>query len=134
MKTFDFEQVQAVLSPLKAKFEDCAHGEGNQCETLDKHLDCCARICFQVALEVRKWARGVFSGEIVFDPDAEAAWRTEVQQIASQAIRLWQMGRKAEVPCWELPGQSFLSQRFGNCDGCLTTGFLRNRRSVRLRG
>jgi hypothetical protein len=39
MKTFDYEQVNATLSPLKAKLHDCAHGEGNQSETLDKHLD-----------------------------------------------------------------------------------------------
>jgi len=108
MKTFDYEQVRAVLIPLKAKFDDCAHGEGNECETLDKHLDCCARICFEVESEVSKWARDVFSGEVVFDPDAERAWRTEVTQIYSQATRLWQTGRNAEVPCWELPGQGRL--------------------------
>ena len=108
MKTYDYEQVNAVLAPLKAKFEDCAHGEGNQCETLDKHLDCCATICFEVATALTKWARDVFSGEVLFDPEAENLWRTEVTQIYSQATRVWQMGRKAEVPCYELPGQSKL--------------------------
>ena len=66
MKTYDYNQVASVLSPLKAKFEDCAHGEGNQCETLNKHLDCCAEICMEFAGAVREWAQAVFSGEVVF--------------------------------------------------------------------
>lgn len=109
MKTFDYEQVRAVLTPLRAKFDDCAHGEGNECETLDNQLDCCAAICFEVASAVRKWARDVFSGEVVFDPDAEAAWRAEVKQIYTQAVRLWHRGSKAEMPCWELPAQNKLA-------------------------
>lgn len=108
MKTFDYEQVSAVLTPLKAKFENCAHGEGNQCETLDKHLDCCAAICLEVHAAVSCWARDVFSGKIAFDREAENLWRTEVARICSRATRIWQIGRKVEVPCWELPGQSRL--------------------------
>ena len=108
MKTFDYEQVNAILSPLKAKFQDCAHGEGNQCETLDKHLDCCADICFEVHAALVTWAQDVFAGKIVFDREAESLWRTEVAQIYSQAKRIWQIGRKAQVPCWDLPGQSKL--------------------------
>jgi hypothetical protein len=108
LKTFDYEQVNAVLTPLKAKFEQCAHGEGNQCETLDKHLECCAQICLEVHAAVAGWARDVFSGKIAFDPEAENLWRAEVAQIYSQATRVWQIGRKAEVPCWDLPGQSRL--------------------------
>lgn len=108
MKTFDYAQVNAVLSPLKAKFEHCAHGEGNQCETLDKHLDCCAQICLEVYAAVARWARDVFSGKVAFDREAENLWRAEVARIYSQAKRVWQVGRKAEVPCWDLPGQSKL--------------------------
>jgi hypothetical protein len=108
MKTFDYQQVNAVLTPLKAKFEDCTHGEGNQCETLDKHLDCCAQIYFEVYAEVRNWARQVFSGKIAFDQEAENLWRAEVSQIYAQAKRQWQVGKNAEVPCWDLPGQSKL--------------------------
>src|SRR5436190_13645626 len=102
MKTFDYEQVYAVLAPLKAKFDDCAHGEGNSCDTLDKHLECCAKICFEVADALRSWAADVFSGEVVFDPQAEQLWRAEVGQIYVQATNVWQIGRKAEVPCFEL--------------------------------
>jgi len=108
MKTFDYEQVTAILSPLKAKFQDCAHGEGNQCEALDKHLDCCAEICFEVHAALVKWAQDVFAGRVAFDREAESLWRAEVSQIYAQAKQLWKLGRKAEVPCWELPGQSKL--------------------------
>ena len=108
MKTFDYEQVNAVLSPLKAKFEDCAHGEGNQCETLDKHLDCGAQICLEVHAAVAGWARDVFAGRVAFDRQAEGLWRTEVARIYSRARRIWQAGRRAEVPCRDLPGQSRL--------------------------
>lgn len=109
MKTFDYEQVNATLSPLKAKLQDCcAHGEGNACETLDNHLSCCADICFQVHSALVKWARDVFAGQVVFDPEAEKLWRAEVGQIYARARRVWQVGRKAEVPCWELEGQSKL--------------------------
>lgn len=114
MKTFDYEQVHAVLSPLKAKFHDCAHGEGTQCETLDKHLDCCAEICLEVFAAVVLWAQDVFAGKIAYDPEAERLWRAEVGQIYSQAKRFWQIGRKAEVPCWELAGQSKLETALWN--------------------
>src|SRR5205814_1847268 len=79
-----------------------------QCETLDKHLDCCAEICFEVHAAVVDWAKNVFAGKIAFDREAENLWRTEVSQIYAQAKRVWQVGRKAQVPCWELPGQSKL--------------------------
>jgi hypothetical protein len=108
MKIFDYEQAVAILSPLKAKFDDCAHGEGNACETLDKSLECCAKICFELTESVRKWAHDVFSGEVVFDPEAEAAWRAAMKQFYSKANRIWQMGRKAELPCYELPSQCML--------------------------
>ncbi len=108
MKTFDYEQVSAILSPLKAKFQDCAHGEGDQCSTLDKQLDCCAEICFEVHATLASWARDVFAGKIAFDREAENLWRAEVAQIYSQAKRVWQIGRRAEMPCWDLPGQSKL--------------------------
>lgn len=109
MKTFDYEQVNAILSPLKAKFIDCAHGEGDKCELIDRQLECCAAICGDVANALRAWALGVFSGEVVFDPAAESLWRSEVNQIYVNAIRVWQLGRKAEVPCWELAGQNKLA-------------------------
>jgi hypothetical protein len=108
MKTFDYEQVRAVLSPLKAKLQDCAHGEGNRCETLDNHLDCCARICTEVYTAVVAWAQDVFAGRVAFDPEAETLWRAEVTQIYAQAKRAWRAGKRAEVPCWDLPGQSRL--------------------------
>ena len=109
MKTFDYEQVNAVLGPLKTRFVDCAHGEGNDCETLDKNLECCATICFDVTRALREWARGVFSGEVVFDSAAERLWRFEIAQIQARAIKVWQLGRKAEVPCFDLSGQNKLS-------------------------
>jgi hypothetical protein len=108
MKTFDYEQVNATLSPLKAKLQDCAHGEGNQCEMLDSHLNCCAEICFKVHGALVEWAQDVFAGRVVFDPEAERLWRAEVGQIYAQAKRVWKFGRKAEAPCWDLPGQSKL--------------------------
>jgi hypothetical protein len=109
MKTFDFEQVTAVIAPLKAKFEDCAHGEGNSCETLDKHLECCAKIVSEFTSMLRSWVQDVFSGELIFDPKTEMVWRSEAQTLLSRASRVWQMGRKAEVPCYELPAQAMLS-------------------------
>jgi hypothetical protein len=50
----------------------------------------------------------VFAGRVVFDRDAERLWRAEVGQVYAQAKRLWKLGRKAELPCWELKGQSKL--------------------------
>jgi hypothetical protein len=82
--------------------------EGGACETLDRHLECCATICFEVVVALRLWAHGVFSGEVIFDPAAEIKWRTEITQIHSRATKIWQLGRKAEVPCWDLPGQNKL--------------------------
>lgn len=108
MKTFDYEQVKETLSPLKAKLKECAHGEGNQCETLDNHLDCCANICVEVHAALVTWAQNVFAGRVAFDRDAENLWRAEVGQIYAQARHIWKLGRKAEVPCWDLPGQSKL--------------------------
>lgn len=108
MKTFDYEQVHATLSPLQAKLHDCAHGEGSQCETLDRQLNCCADICYQAHGALIGWAQDVFGGRVVFDREAERLWRAEVGQIYAQAKRLWKLGRKAEVPCWELAGQSKL--------------------------
>jgi len=109
IKTFDYEQVSTVLARLKAKFEDCAHGEGNACETLEKHLQCCAAICYEVIESLRNWANGVFTGEVIFDPDAEKIWRLELTQIYARATEMWQIGRKAQVPCWEIPGQGMLA-------------------------
>ena len=118
MKTFDYEQVQAVLSPIKAKFQDCAHlhthPEGNKCQTLDKHLDCCAEICFEVHQAVVTWAQDVFAGRVIFDPAAERLWQTELAHICAQATAVWQLGRRAEVPCWELPGQTKLGTALWN--------------------
>jgi hypothetical protein len=108
MKTFDYEQVQAVLSPIRAKLQACAHPEGDRCATLDKHLDCCAEICLEVHQAVVAWARDVFAGRVVFDAEAEALWRSEIANIYVRARGVWQVGRRAEVPCWELPGQTKL--------------------------
>ncbi len=104
MKTFDYQQVDAVLSPLKARLNDCAHGEGDQCETLDSHLDCCATICFQVVESLKAWALSVFAGEVIFEAAVEDRWRTEVAQIYTRATAIWQSGRSLEVPCYQLPG------------------------------
>jgi hypothetical protein len=109
MKTFDYEQVTAVIQPLKAKFDDCAHGEGDACVRLDKQMDCCAAICLEAAEQVVDWAHNVFAGEVAFDPVVENVWRTELQQIHSRAIKLWMVGRRAETPCWELPAQDKLA-------------------------
>lgn len=114
MKTFDYEQVQAVLSPIKAKFRECTHPEGTECETLDKHLECCAEICLEVHLAVVVWAQDVFAGRVVFDPEAERLWKTELAHIYSRACGDWRIGRRAEVPCWELPGQSKLETALWN--------------------
>ncbi len=108
MKTYDHEQVASTLAPLKARFADCAHGEGNTCETLDHQLECCGKTCFDIVLAVRSWAAGVFRGDVIFDPAAEARWRAELAQIQADATQLWAAGRRAEVPCWELPGQNLL--------------------------
>jgi hypothetical protein len=119
MKIFDQNQVVAVLSPLKARFDDCAHGEGRTCETLDQHLRCCAEICFEFVGECRKWALGVFSGEVVFDPAAEAGWQFELGQIQSHAAKIWNVGRHAEIPCWDLPGQNMLGSALWELHGLL---------------
>jgi hypothetical protein len=58
---------------------------------------------------LKKWARDVFTGEVVFDPEAERLWRTEVGQIYSQAVQIWQRGYKAEVDCWEFTAQGMLA-------------------------
>src|SRR6185437_8202334 len=58
---------------------------------------------------VKEWALNVFSGEVIFDPAAESRWRTELAQLHSQAVRVWQASRKAEVPCYELAGQNELA-------------------------
>lgn len=108
MKTFDYEQVNAALSPLKAKLRDCTHGEGNECETLDRQLNCCAEICYLAQAALVEWAQDIFAGRVVFDREAELLWKAEIGQIYAQAKRLWKLGRKAEVPCWELKGQSKL--------------------------
>ncbi len=109
MKLYDYQQVNSVLGPLRARFADCAHGEGSQCVTLDKNLECCADICFAVANALRQWAREVFTGEVLFDSQTENQWRAEAGKILSEAIRLWQLGHKAELPCHELPGQNKLA-------------------------
>jgi hypothetical protein len=54
------------------------------------------------------WAQDVFAGRVPFDPEAENLWRAEVAQIYAHAKRVWKIGRTAEVPCWELPGQTRL--------------------------
>ncbi len=108
MKTYDYEQVAATLAPLKVRFAGCAHGEGTACETLDAHLECYARTCFEVVEACKTWARGVFCGDVVFDPVADAAWRAELGQIRSRATEVWHLGRTAEVPCWDLPGHNML--------------------------
>lgn len=108
MKTCDYEQVNAIMTPIKAKLQDCAHGEGNQCQTLDKHLDCCADICLEAHKALATWSQDVFAGRVVYDHDAEQLWRAEMGQIYSQAKRAWLIGRRAEVPCFELPGQAKL--------------------------
>jgi hypothetical protein len=109
MKTCDFEQVSATLEPLKAKFKDCAHGEGNACEKIDNQLDCCAEICFQMVQLFKQWSHGVFCGAVLFDPASEKLWQAEIVQIYLRAVKVWQSGRKAEIPCYELPGQNKLS-------------------------
>lgn len=105
MKTYDYEQAAADLVPLKAKFDDCTHGEGNECQMLDERLDCCAEICCEFSAAITRWAASVFSGEVVYDPEAESLFRAEAAQIYAQAMKFWQVGRKAEVPCFDLPGQ-----------------------------
>lgn len=108
MKTFDYQQVEAVLSPLMAKLDDYAHGEGNQCETIDKRLDSCAEICLEAHQSVATWAQDVFAGRVVFDPQAEQLWKTRLAHLYTHARGAWQAGRRAEVPCWSLPGQTKL--------------------------
>ena len=93
--------------------DQCEHGEGTECATLDACLNCCADL-LHFTRKVRQWGRNVFAGRIAFDADADQLWRAEAAHLFLQGNAVMGDWPLAEVPCWDLSGQSRLEAALWN--------------------
>ena len=109
MTTFDFNQVRAFADRLNAQLDQCQNGEGIACISIDATLKFCADRCCQFLQELRKWGRGVFSGQVAFDAAAEQLWKAELARLISRASDLLALGKQAEEMCYVLDGQNNLA-------------------------
>lgn len=108
MTTFDYQQVRKFADGLNAELDQCENGEGIQCFSLDSTLIFCADRCYEFSKELRQWGRGVFSGQVAFDPDAEQLWKAELLRLYTRAAALLATAKQAEDMCFVLDGQQKL--------------------------
>jgi len=105
MTTFDFKEVQDFAANVNRQLTECENGEGMECANIDHTLSCCAENCCGFTEKVRKWARDVFAGRVVFDPAVEQLWKAEAMQLYTRAFNLLEYGGQAESECYALNGK-----------------------------
>lgn len=102
MTTFDFTQVREFADGLNAKLDQCDHGEGNACATVEKSLELYAVCCCDFYRRVRQWHSDVFYGRVAFDPTTEQTWRAELERLYARALGLADVVRQLEPHCYKL--------------------------------
>jgi hypothetical protein len=108
MTIYTIEDVQKITAEIQSKLDACDNGEGMECASLDASLQHYARSCCKFSLRVREWAQGVFSGKFPSNPQIEQAWREEGDRLLRRCSDMLLRGEQADVPCYDLPGQSML--------------------------
>ena len=120
MTTFDLAEVRSFTADLENRLTRCDNGEGMECATLDAALQHYAETCCRFAEEVRRWGRGVFSGQVAFDPETEDAWRTEGARLLSRSKEMLAHSHRAEVFCYMLDSKACLGNALWNLDRLLS--------------
>ena len=128
MTVFDVEQVRQIAADINSQLDRC-ESDKTHCQTIDQSLTCCADICYKFIGIVQKWGQDVFAGRVAFNPNAESLLKAELAQAYSRAVKAWEVGRKAEIPCYDLPGQCRLESALWNL-GRLIDGWVTPRISV----
>ena len=108
MKTYDSNQVRDFAEQVHARINDCAHGEGKECDSIDKKLNFVADRCWEFSQELRRWANDIFAGRTAYDAVAERFWKAELYRLIERGNREWISGAQAEEDCFVLDGRAKL--------------------------
>jgi len=99
MTTFDLAEVSKFDADLKARRDDCDHGEGNACATIEDALLHYAKICSDYVAETKAWGQAVFTGQAAFDPAVESLLRSTGAVLVNCATDLLLHSRFAQKDC-----------------------------------
>lgn len=108
MTTFDLVDVQDFIAGLDAQMARCQNGEGMECATVDDALRHHADLCCTFCEGVRQWGYGVFTGRVVYDPEAERLLRQEGERLRARSEDWYRIAHRAELPCYILEGKDLL--------------------------
>lgn len=119
MKAFDLAEVRRFIADVESRLDQCDHGEGTVCATLDLTLRFYAELCCEFCERVREWGRAVFHGKAAFDPEVERLWLEQGLELYRRACNLWSHAQKMEGECFELEGGSALGSALFHLDRLL---------------
>jgi hypothetical protein len=124
MTTFDLAEVRGFTADIHARMDRRVNGEGSDCTALDADLRRYTELCREFYDQVQHWEDAVFSGRVVFDPDAERVWQEGGWRLHSQATEILNRGQETKAVCYDLECkrelQDAIEDLYEMLDGWLT--------------
>lgn len=108
MTTFDLKQVNKVAETVNAEMDQCGHGEGVNCATIETIVTCYANGCCSFMQQFRKWTNDVFAGRVAHNEQAERSWQLELTKLRDRAMQLANYVTQAESMCHSLDEENRL--------------------------
>ena len=127
--SLDLSTVRRFTEDLSDKLTHCDNGEGMVCATLEQRIQFYAEQCAALRDYINRWARSIFSGELAFDPEAEALLKGQAQRLLHRAKQTAANGRAMNRTCFELQGLDALHYFVADLE-YLLENWVRPRRSV----
>ena len=124
MTTFDLAEVRGFTADIHARMDRRVNGEGSDCAALDADLRRYTELCREFYDQVQQWEDAVFSGRVVFHPEAERVWKEGGWRLHSQATEILNRGQDTEAVCYDLAWkrdlQDAIEDLYEMLDGWLT--------------
>ncbi|MGL6075536.1 MAG: hypothetical protein ACRC8S_15385 [Fimbriiglobus sp.] len=97
-----FVEVLDFCTQARGQLDQCDHGEGIECMTLEAKLRTYAKKCQEFQKHIKEWAGAVFSGREPFDEAVEKLWQEEGWKLHDRADHLLNEGKAQEALCYFL--------------------------------
>jgi hypothetical protein len=114
MEVCDYKKVFDIAAELNKRVSQCESGQGEMCDTIDNKLSHLSDIYLAFVDTVREWGRGVFSGRVVFDAEAEQLFKSQLLYLYNRAQSFLAAGKQSEQLCGALNGVRQMEAALGS--------------------
>lgn len=99
MHTYDVETVRRFAAEIATHLKGC--NEGDFCSDLNRHLHCLADETIFWLIGVKDWATKVYRGEVLFDAEAEAEFKAQLERVALKSRPHIQHATEVRNECYD---------------------------------